>query len=152
MTRKIIGSLSCAAVLVAAQSVLAQTPPPGAGQTYPSRPVRIIVPFAPGGNVDLVARAVAQPLSAGLGQQVIVENRPGSSGLVATHFVAKETADGGAGSARLGVWMCPGLGLSKSGAGRGTQGCVHDSWPGLLQLLPQTGLRRTSRSRPGSGL
>ncbi|MBI3915718.1 MAG: tripartite tricarboxylate transporter substrate binding protein [Betaproteobacteria bacterium] len=94
MTRKIIGSLSCAAVLVAAQSVLAQTPPPGAGQTYPSRPVRIVVPFAPGGNVDLVARAVARPLSAGLGQQVIVENRPGSSGLVATHLVAKAVPDG----------------------------------------------------------
>jgi tripartite-type tricarboxylate transporter receptor subunit TctC len=44
--------------------------------------------------VDLVARAVAQPLSAGLGQQVIVDNRPGSSGLVATHFVAKSAADG----------------------------------------------------------
>lgn len=63
-------------------------------QAYPSRPVRIIVPFAPGGNVDLVARAIAPQLSNGLGQQVIVENRPGASGLPGTQLVARTVADG----------------------------------------------------------
>ncbi len=61
---------------------------------YPVRAVRIIVPFAAGGNVDLVARALAQPLAGALGQQVIVENRPGASGLPGTQFVARSAPDG----------------------------------------------------------
>jgi len=63
-------------------------------QSYPTKPVRIIVPFAAGGNVDLVARAIQPGLSAALGQQVIVDNRPGASALVGTHLVAKSPADG----------------------------------------------------------
>ena len=63
-------------------------------QGYPARPVRIIVPFAPGGNVDLVVRGISQRLSEGLGQQVIADNRPGSSGLLGTHLVAKSAPDG----------------------------------------------------------
>ena len=85
-----VNSAWLAAILVAGQCAAVQAQQ----SAYPTRPVRIIVPFAPGGNVDLVARAIAQPLGAGLGHQVIVENRPGSSGLVATHFVAKAAADG----------------------------------------------------------
>jgi tripartite-type tricarboxylate transporter receptor subunit TctC len=61
---------------------------------YPTKPIRLIVPVAAGGNVDLVARAVAEPLSKALGQQVIVENRPGASSLVGTMMVANAPADG----------------------------------------------------------
>jgi tripartite-type tricarboxylate transporter receptor subunit TctC len=76
------------AVLVTAHSANLQA------QAYPAKPVRIVVPLAPGGNVDIVARALAQRLSESLGQQVIVENRPGASSLVGTQFVARAPADG----------------------------------------------------------
>jgi tripartite-type tricarboxylate transporter receptor subunit TctC len=61
---------------------------------YPTRPVRIIVPLAPGGNVDIVARSIAQQLTDSMGQQIIVENRPGASSLVGTQLVAKAAPDG----------------------------------------------------------
>ena len=63
-------------------------------QTYPSRPIRMIVPFAPGGNVDINARAVAPALGQALGQQIIVDNRAGASGIIGTDAVAKSPADG----------------------------------------------------------
>jgi tripartite-type tricarboxylate transporter receptor subunit TctC len=80
--------LLAAAALVTAHS--ANLP----GQSYPVKPVRIVVPLVPGGNLDIVARAVAQRLGEGLGQQVIVENRPGASSLVGTQYVAKSAPDG----------------------------------------------------------
>jgi len=74
---------------------LAAILPAGAlAQNYPARAVRVVVPLVPGGNLDIVARAVSQRLAEGLGQQVVVENRPGASSLVGTQFVAKSPADG----------------------------------------------------------
>lgn len=64
------------------------------GQAYPVKPVRIINPLAAGGNVDIVARGVAEQLSRSLGQQVLVENRPGASALVGTRYVKGQPADG----------------------------------------------------------
>jgi len=86
--------MKASAVLTVALFVLGVSAAYAQTGSYPARPVRIIVPFAPGGNVDLVARALAQPLGESLGQQVIVDNRPGASGLVGTHLVAKSPADG----------------------------------------------------------
>ncbi len=64
------------------------------GQAYPAKPVKIVVPLVPGGNQDIVARAVAEELSRGLGQQVIVENRPGQSAIIGTQFVKVAAPDG----------------------------------------------------------
>ena len=67
---------------------------PAFAQTYPDRPLRLLVAFPPGGAADLVARLVGQSLSAGLGQPVVVENRPGSNGNFAGELTAHAAADG----------------------------------------------------------
>ena len=64
------------------------------GQTYPNKPIRMVVPLVPGGNQDIVARAVAEELSKSLGQQVIVENRPGQSAIIGTQYVKSAPPDG----------------------------------------------------------
>src|SRR3954454_3910772 len=67
---------------------------PAHAQTYPTRPITLIVPYPPGGGVDAMARIIADKLSAALGQQVIVDNRGGGSGLVGTRAVIKSLPDG----------------------------------------------------------
>ena len=65
-----------------------------AAQNYPAKAIRIIVPVAPGGNVDFVVRGVAQAMSEKFGQQVIVDNRPSASSIVGTQMVARSAPDG----------------------------------------------------------
>jgi tripartite-type tricarboxylate transporter receptor subunit TctC len=67
---------------------------PAAAQSYPTRPVTIVVPFAPGGPTDIVARSVAQAMEKSLGGTVVVENKPGAGGTLAVADVARAPADG----------------------------------------------------------
>jgi tripartite-type tricarboxylate transporter receptor subunit TctC len=63
-------------------------------QAFPSKPVRIVVPYAPGGGTDIISRQIAQKLSESWGQTVFVENRPGANGITGTDFVLKSPPDG----------------------------------------------------------
>jgi len=80
---RLIGALFAAALALGA-----------AAQGYPSKPVRILVPFVPGGNVDITARTVAPALGEALGQAVVVENRPGAAGMIGAQALLAAGADG----------------------------------------------------------
>ena len=79
--------LLCSAALVAAATV-------GQAQTYPSKPIRIILPYVPGGIIDTAGRNLALRLSESLGQSVVAENRPGAGGMVGADVAARATPDG----------------------------------------------------------
>jgi len=81
--KKLIGALAALTLSLAAQS-----------QTYPSKPIRFVVPFAPGGTSEIVARSVAQELTTQLGQSVYVENKAGGAGTIAMGDVKNSPADG----------------------------------------------------------
>jgi tripartite-type tricarboxylate transporter receptor subunit TctC len=83
---------ACAAL--AAGLMLAGVVAPALAQDYPSRPITLVVPYAAGGGNDVMARIVAEKMSRTLGQQIVVENRPGAGGSVATRQVAKAAPDG----------------------------------------------------------
>ena len=85
--RKVTGVLFAAASLLVVSL-------PVAGQAYPSKPVRMIIPFGAGGATDVVIRIVANKLSEPLGQQVVIDNRTGAGGMIGTDIAAKAAADG----------------------------------------------------------
>ena len=75
-------------------SATAQTPGTASTQGFPAKPVRFVVGLAPGGGTDIVARMVAQKVSPAIGQQVVVDNRPGAAGNIAAEIVARSAPDG----------------------------------------------------------
>ncbi len=81
-------------VLLLLCSVVWVAPAQAQSQAYPERPVRLVIPFGPSGGYDIVARIIATKMSESLGQSVIVENRPGASGIIAAELVQKAAADG----------------------------------------------------------
>ena len=90
--RQVVTSLAAAGTLAAGGlPVLAQGDP---APTYPTRPIRIVVGFGPGGGNDIFARLIGQKLHERLGQAVVVENKPGAGAIIATEYVAKATPDG----------------------------------------------------------
>lgn len=77
--------LACAAVVMTGLA---------SAQTYPTKPIRFIVPYAPGGSSDIIARLYGQRLTETMGQTFVVDNRPGAGGTIGTHILAKAPADG----------------------------------------------------------
>ncbi|NGM24086.1 tripartite tricarboxylate transporter substrate binding protein [Roseomonas stagni] len=83
LTRRLLGGIALTAIAA-----------PALAQAWPTRPIRIVVPFPPGGSTDLLARRLAERMTASLGQTVLVENRPGAGGTTGADMVAKSAPDG----------------------------------------------------------
>ena len=86
--------IAVGSALLVATAAGAQTTATGLGQNYPNKPVRIIVPFAPGGATDIVTRILAQKLTEAWGQTIVVDNRAGAGGNIGADLAAKATPDG----------------------------------------------------------
>jgi tripartite-type tricarboxylate transporter receptor subunit TctC len=132
---------------------------PAAAQDYPSRPITLIVPYSAGGGNDLMARSAAEKMSKALGQQIVIENRGGAGGSIATRQVAKAEADGytlglgGTGTLAIDPTLYPNIGYDprKDFAPVGliaTSGlviCVHPSLP--VRSIPE--LIALAKQEPG---
>ena len=118
--KRVIGLLAVSAAACACGNTLAQT----STSTYPSRPIRILVGFTPGGTTDIIARIVAQPMSESLGRAVVIENRPGAGANIAAEVAAKSAADG-----YTALAVNPGLAISASAYTKLGYSAVRDLAP-----------------------
>ena len=87
-------SLTVRLLQIGASLIIGLNSPLAIADAYPSKPIKAIVPFAPGSTTDQIGRAFAAKMSETLGQPVVVENKPGANGLIGADFVAKAPADG----------------------------------------------------------
>jgi tripartite-type tricarboxylate transporter receptor subunit TctC len=86
--KKLDSAVLFAAALLAVPGALAQAP------AYPTKPIKLVVPFSPGGASDLTARTLAQKMGESMGQSIVVENKPGANGVLGIESVAKSPPDG----------------------------------------------------------
>ncbi len=150
--------LCCALLACVCGGALAQGPSTGSGQAYPNRPIRILVGFTPGGTTDVVARIVAQKMSEGLGNSVVIDNRPGAGANIAAELAAKSPPDG-----YTALAVNPGLAISATAYARLGYSALRDLAPvarvadssHLLIVHPSLPVRSVkdlialARTRPG---
>ena len=94
MIKRLLKLTLAAGLALATFAAMAQATATSPGQAYPARPVKVIIPFPPGGTLDTVGRQLAQKLGEQMGQSFIVENKPGGNGTIGADAVAKAPADG----------------------------------------------------------
>ena len=86
--------IKCKWIALIAPLLVALAAAPAAGQSFPNKPIRLVLPYAPGGATDFIGRTVAQHLGEVIGQQVVAENKTGSGGIPGTDFVVRSAPDG----------------------------------------------------------
>src|SRR5918993_3528198 len=94
MVETLVRAIVASTFFVSPCAITAQAASKQSDQSYPTRPVRLIVPFAPGGTNDVLARMVATHLTSTLGQPMIVDNRTGAEGVIGTDLAVKAAPDG----------------------------------------------------------
>jgi tripartite-type tricarboxylate transporter receptor subunit TctC len=94
MKRTVILGAACLWAAAMPAAIAAQSPSTSSGQAYPEKPIRMIVPWSPGGTSDTIARILGQKMTEQWGQQVVIDTRPGASGIIGTEVAMRTTPDG----------------------------------------------------------